>query len=147
MERNDIKIDIAEILKDKPKGTKLYCKLIGDCKVDYVSPKGTIEVYNDRNDRVKLDRYGRFNPFGEVLLYPSKDMIDWNLFKVTKNAYNTFDYVLAKCDDESDLQEWTLCQYSHTDSYGNIVFVGGGYTEAENVIPYEGNESLLGTQI
>lgn len=33
MERNDIKIDIAEILKDKLKGTKLYCKLIGDCTV------------------------------------------------------------------------------------------------------------------
>ena len=147
MERNDIKIDIAEILKDKPKGTKLYCKLIGDCKVNYVSPKGTIEVYNDRDNYVKLDRYGRFNPLGEVLLYPSKDMIDWNLFKVTKNSYKTFDYVLVKCDDEPDLQEWTLFQYSHTDSCGNIVFVGGGYTDAENVIPYEGNESLLGTQI
>ena len=147
MERNDMKIDIAEILKDKPKGTKLYCKLIGDCKVDYVSPKGTIEVYNDRNDRVKLDRYGKFNQLGEVLLYPSKDMIDWHKLKVTKNAYKTFDYVLAKSDDELDLQEWTLCQYSHTDSFGNIVFVGGGYTDAENVIPYEGNESLLGTQI
>ena len=52
MERNDIKIDIAEILKDEPKGTKLYCKLIGDCKVDSVSPDGTIQVYNDRNDYV-----------------------------------------------------------------------------------------------
>ena len=147
MERNDIKIDIAEILKDEPKGTKLYCKLIGDCKVDRVSPDGTIQVYNVNNDYVKLDRYGRFNPLGEVLLYPSEDMIDWNLFKVTKNSYKTFDYVLVKCDDEPDLQEWTLCQYSHTDSCGNIVFVGGGYTDAENVIPYEGNESLLGTQI
>ena len=147
MERNDIKIDIAEILKDKPKGTKLYCKLIGDCNFDSVSPDGTIQVYNDRNDYVKLDRYGRFNQLGEVLLYPSEDMIDWNLFKVTKNAYNTFDYVLVKCDDDPDVQEWTLFQYSHTDSYGNIVFVGGGYADAENVIPYEGNESLLGTQI
>lgn len=33
MERNDIKIGIDEILKDKPKGTKLYSKLIGDCTV------------------------------------------------------------------------------------------------------------------
>ena len=55
MERNDIKIDIAEILKDEPKGTKLYCKLIGDCKVDSVSPDGTIQVYNDRNDYVKKE--------------------------------------------------------------------------------------------
>ena len=48
MERNDIKIDIAEILKDKLKGTKLYCKLIGDCKVDSVSPGGKEMTVGER---------------------------------------------------------------------------------------------------
>lgn len=53
------------------------------------------------------------------------------------------DYVLAKFSGGS---EWVLCQYSHTDKDGCTILVGGNYTDKQ-VIPYAGNEELLGKTI
>ena len=57
--------------------------------------------------------------------------------------FKPLDYVLAKYESGD---EWVLCQYSHTDKDGYIVFVGGNMTSNE-VIPYAGNEELLGVSI
>lgn len=54
-----------------------------------------------------------------------------------------FDYVLSNDNDDN---EWTLCQFSHIDKKGNTVFVGGSYADkGKIVLPYKGNEHLLGT--
>lgn len=60
----------------------------------------------------------------------------------SNNELKPLDYVLS--NDNRD-KEWTLCQFSHIDSEGNIVFVGGSYADYNSVIPYVGNEYLLGT--
>ena len=38
----ETKINIAEILKDKPKGTKLYSSACGKCKLEEVDDKSVV---------------------------------------------------------------------------------------------------------
>lgn len=82
----ETKINIAEILKDKPKGTKLYSPIFG--KVTYVTIcLGNIkvscpELYERCEHYFHND--GRFYSVGEPLLFPSKEMRDWHKFSWKK---------------------------------------------------------------
>lgn len=61
----------------------------------------------------------------------------------SKHVFKPLEYVLSNDNEDN---EWTLCQFSHFDKKGNAVFVGGNYADKGKVIlPYEGNEHLLGT--
>lgn len=72
-------MNIAEILKDAPKGTKLYSPLFGEVELKSVSDviievKVGISVSTFYND----DRYYKGYPSGECLLFPSKDERNWD---------------------------------------------------------------------
>ena len=57
--------------------------------------------------------------------------------------FKPLEYVLSNDNEDN---EWTLCQFSHFDKHGNYVFVGHSYADkGEVVLPYKGNEHLLGT--
>ena len=73
-------INIYEILKYCPIGTKLYCTLFGECSFLVVS---NLYVYVDiKNDITRcFDKYGRLNPNGECVLFPSKEQRNWSKFK------------------------------------------------------------------
>ena len=101
-------IDIAEILKSYPKGTKLYSPICGECELDClcygdnvitVVYKGRVtsnytpsELYDelDRNYILCFDKYGRYKTTdksetnGEVMLFPSKNCRDWDAMRVTQ---------------------------------------------------------------
>lgn len=56
--------------------------------------------------------------------------------------FNLFDYILFKNTSED---EWRIGQFSHFNSFGNIVLVGGNVLNFKAaVIPYKDNEQLLG---
>lgn len=81
MEQKDI--DIYEILKDMPKGTKLYTPLVG--KVEFTSVATNKEAgeaiwTENRNGEFSFNKNGRWLDGGEVLLFPSKEMRDWSKF-------------------------------------------------------------------
>lgn len=76
-------IDIYEILKDMPKGTKLYTPLVG--KVEFTSVATNKEAgeaiwTENRNGEFSFDKNGRWLDGGEVLLFPSKETRDWSKF-------------------------------------------------------------------
>lgn len=79
------KINIAEILKDCPKGMKLYTTVWGDVEFIKLCDVGTITVfptsnpYNTSNKKI-LYSDGRFTLDGECVLFPSKDQRDWSKF-------------------------------------------------------------------
>ena len=79
----ETKINIADILKDKPKGTKLWSSISNDeCKLQEITKDGVV-VDMDGNGRFwTFSVYGTTSSFpkGEVLLFPSKEMRDWNKF-------------------------------------------------------------------
>lgn len=81
-------LNIAAILKDKPKGTKLWSPIVGNCTFKgYSSKNGAIVASFVDKDGEELD--WDFNEYGktfsapkeaEVCLFPSKEMRDWKKF-------------------------------------------------------------------
>ena len=77
------KINIAEILKNKPQGTKLYSILSdGECFLNEASEDS---IYIDIDNRKRFwcfTVYGSTHSFpnGCVLLFPSREMRDWHKF-------------------------------------------------------------------
>lgn len=82
----ETKINIAEILKDKPKGTKLYSSACGKCKLEEVDDKSfKISFYNSKFGFMNggegyLDKNGKLYDDGECIVFPSKKMQDWSKF-------------------------------------------------------------------
>ena len=81
MEQKDI--DIYEILKDMPKGTKLYTPLVGKVEFTYVATNKEAgeAIWTEKEDgMLSFDKHGKWMKGGEVLLFPSKKMRDWSKF-------------------------------------------------------------------
>jgi hypothetical protein len=79
-------INIAEILKDCPKGTKLYSPICGNCKVLKIYNGLGLDVINDADEVFNFSYDGRYNLNGECCIFPSKDNRDWNTFRPFKDG-------------------------------------------------------------
>ena len=74
-------MNIAEILKDKPKGIRLYSPIFGECAFSFVR-EDTNEIFVKKHNGL-IDYFnskGLYNILGECLLFPSKEMRDWSKF-------------------------------------------------------------------
>lgn len=82
----ETKINIVEILKDKPQGTKLYSSACGKCRLGEVDDKSfKISFYNSKFGLMNggeghLDKNGKLYDDGECVVFPSKEMRDWRKF-------------------------------------------------------------------
>lgn len=78
------KINIAEILKDCPKGMELYSPLFGDVTFEEVDSSyiNTIKVRYNSNSYTKFHKTGLYYNYedAECLLFPSSEMRDWKRF-------------------------------------------------------------------
>ena len=75
------KINMAEILKDKPKGIRLYSPIFGECAFSFVR-EDTNEIFVKKHNGL-IDYFnskGLYNILGECLLFPSRNMRDWSKF-------------------------------------------------------------------
>ena len=155
----DENIDLTKILKDCPKGWKLYSSVYGDVSfqgiTDLVYP---IQVSNKRAGVVLLSEKGRFLiGVGECILFPSKDQRDWSKFtapwykkdKFNPKTLQPFDKVLVK----RYAGVWVANLFSH---YGKIIHPDNHNTYLEFItisngtyrhcIPYnDDTKHLLGT--
>lgn len=81
----ETKINIAEILRNKPHGVKLYSPIFGDCTFCYIKDETSdICVKRQYNEMSYFNFEGLYNTAGECLLFPSKEMHDWNKFSWKK---------------------------------------------------------------
>lgn len=84
-------LDLAEILKGCPRGTKLYSPLCGEVALDSVDEDYIYYPIKANRDGLQLTfaRDGRFHRKfnGECMLYPSKDQRDWSKFKAPVEKY------------------------------------------------------------
>ena len=141
-------LNLVEILKDCPKGTKLYSLICGDVELEKIS--------NDENDKypifirlhdntiddvVKDGRYiGIYD--GECVLFPAKDQRDWSKFnpkqpKFDPKTLQPFDRVLAFFEGV-----WNCDLYSH---YSDSQYICVG-VRVRRVIPYnDDTKHLVGT--
>ena len=133
------KINIAEILKDKPQGTKLYSSACGKCKLEEVDDKSfKISFYNSKFDFMNggegyLDKNGKLYDDGECVVFPSKEMRDWSKFAWKKGD------VLVSNDGGTEVifDKW------YDDTYTNFYSKHYLNSEDENNIKY--NEAFLCT--
>lgn len=133
------KINIAEILKDKPQGTKLYSSACGKCNLVSVDDKSfKISFYNSKFGFMNggegyLDKNGKLYDDGECIIFPSKEMRDWSKFAWKKGD------VLVSNDGGTEVifDKW------YDDTYTNFYSKHYLNSEDENNIKY--NEAFLCT--
>ena len=84
------KLNIAEILKDKPRGTKLYSMIHGKCSFEAVTDEiFKINFYTSKfgltqSGECTLIKFGNMYDGGECIIFPSKEMRDWGKFSWKK---------------------------------------------------------------
>ena len=78
-------LDLVKILKDCPKGTKLYSAIHGEVTLDQVNNIDgyypIVVKYNDSQTEFTRDGKYYIEYDGECMLFPSKDQRDWSKFK------------------------------------------------------------------
>ncbi len=83
-------LNLVELLKDCPKGTKLYSTLFGEVKLNTIIINNVysieFEVENGELYRVASDGRYLCNLNGECILFPSKDQRDWSKFNPIENG-------------------------------------------------------------
>ena len=125
---------IAEILRNKPQGIKLYSPIFGNCTFCYIKDESSdICVRRPYNEVSYFNFDGVYHAGGECLLFPSKEMQDWSKF-----AWKRGD-VLVSNDGGTEVifDKW----YDNT--YTNFYCKHYLNSEDENNIKY--NEAFLCT--
>lgn len=112
-------LNLLEVLKDCPKGTKLYSTIFGEVSLDYIdfdAEEFPIAV-NSKVGHVYFTQTGRYNSYEEqeCLLFPSKDQRDWSKFKPKKPKFDPktlqpFERVIC-CLEEHSI--WQCNLFSH----------------------------------
>ena len=139
-----MKLNLLEILKDAPKGTKLWSPLFGEVEFKRLT-SNTVEIIDTTGITSDFWADGRYYSYckdAECLLFPSRKNRDWSTIKAPKPKPNfkPKQWVLVR-DDEA--QEWRLGIFSHIKK-GELRYVTTGISY-KYCIPFEGNEELLGT--
>ena len=77
-------INIADILENYPRGTKLYSPIFGDIYLEKIRPHLAVIVKRNKDGK-NLEEFlydGRYTLNGECMLFPSKENRDWNTFQI-----------------------------------------------------------------
>lgn len=160
MEEQKKELNLVEILKDCPKGMKLWSPCWGeltyngidwneyeawDSESDDVYPIQTTWVESD----LSFNPYGQYINSGDVMIYPSKDNRDWSTFKAPKPKWNPdtlqpFDKVIVRDDDS---EYWGGDFYLYMDKDTGSEFIHSCVASNYKIcIPYnEETKHLLGT--
>lgn len=159
------KINIAEILKDAPIGTKLYSPMFGEIPLIKVNEERQ-KIFCDINITFQewkkiavFNKYGqlllnpvcRSNPTKEVMLFPSIHHGTWRDFSPSwkHKHFEPFQKILVSWYCGSlNKHIWHADLYSHFDKNSKKHFtVGNGGLSDDKIFPYEGNEDKLGKPI
>ena len=123
------KVNIAEILRDMPKGTKLYSPLFGKC--EYIAVVGDKRPINIRTSNTTDMQYEALTEYGcyfsdfedtDTVLFPSAKMRDWiKFFKRGDIVYNPHSqmYAVFECWANDDYTEFnTTINYYKDHTFG-----------------------------
>ena len=111
-------LNLVEILKDCPEGTKLYSPVFGEVEFESINDIiGPIVVTTNTGNAECFTAdgkmYTRYN--GECVLFPSKEQRDWSKFNPKKpkfdpNTLQPFDKVLVR---DTNSEKWRIQLFSH----------------------------------
>lgn len=142
-----MKLDLVKILKDCPRGIKLYSTVHGEVILEDVVESGTDYPIKTGHPwgKAEFARNGKYyNEYGgECVLFPSKDQRDWSKFEIPVQEFDyetlkPFDKVLVR---DGDCQCWRCAFFSCMLSNGMLCECRWGQG-----IPYnDETKHLLGT--
>lgn len=132
MSNMESKLNIAEILKNKQKGTKLYADAFGELSFEYIS-NNIICTRTKEGMFYSFYNNGKYDKNGEPILVPSKEMRDWSKFAWKKGD------VLVSNDYSTEVifDKW------YDDTYTN--FYGKHYLNSEDKNNIKYNDAFLCT--
>ena len=148
-------IDLTKILKDCPKGTKLYSLVHGEVEferieTDFRCQYVIIELKDHLLERITFD--GKIYNYdgGECILFPSKDQRDWSKFVAPWYKRERFDPKTLKVLDKVLVKDipaklWNIGIFSHYVESDTFPYkcVGDSY---KLCIPYnDDTKHLVGT--
>lgn len=144
------KINLGEILKDCPEGTKLYSPFFGDC--EFVKVCDDYIIVRAASERYSINANGTF-PFGtldseEIMLFPSREQRSWSKWVCPKPKFdpktlNPFEKVLVR---DSDDDSWCCDVFSHYERENQDEAIVSGGCFYSKVIPYnDETKHLRGT--
>ena len=151
-------LNLVDILKDCPKGTKLYSTMYGDVKFESINEKKShpiiVRIGEDHTECFSID--GKIYSFydGECTLFPSRDERDWSKFKPKKpkfdpKTFQPFDKVLVR---NCDADKWKCAHFSYMEpSFMGTIYVTSMLFRDrihynDNCIPYnDDTKHLVGT--
>lgn len=111
-------LNLVEILKDCPEGTKLYSPIIGEVEFKRIKycEYPIVTCSKNGNRILSFTKDGLFFSEGEcIMLFPSKDQRDWSKFKIKKPKFDPktlkpFDKVLVR---DINSEKWKIQLFSH----------------------------------
>lgn len=107
------KLNIAKILKNKPRGTKLYSMIHGKCSFEAVTDEifkinfCTSKFGLTQSGECTLIKFGNMYDGGECIIFPSKEMRDWRKF-----AWKKGDLLINSCGFQCIFKEWSSDDYT-----------------------------------
>lgn len=149
-------LNLVEILKDCPKGTKLYSTIFGEVEFDHIDICANYPIVirlKDLDVCECLTTEGMlFTEYdGECILFPSRENRDWSKFKPKKDRFGpktlmAFDRVLVRLTKDCI---WNATFFSHYDkevNWGCHPCVTTSCKSYNKCIPYnDETKHLLGT--
>lgn len=147
-------IDLTKILKDCPKGTKLYTTVWGEVTFNRIDNEKTLYpiLIETDMDYVSLTKEGHYTNKidADCILFPSENQRDWSKFeapwykkdKFDPNTLKPFDRVIARDANDHD---WKCDLFSHIKPFDNCTYKCAGYGYIQ-CIPYnDETKHLVGT--
>ena len=122
----ETKINITTILKDKPKGTKLYSTVHGKCSFEAITDEifkinfCTSKFGLTQTGECVLIKFGNMFDGGECVVFPSKEMRDWSKF-----AWKKGDVLISMEGSKILFDKWVNEDY--TKFLGKIKVLGNSH--------------------
>lgn len=91
------RLDLTKILKDAPRGMKLYSPAFGVVEFSCINEDEghyPIEVFAYPGDEESFTKDGKFinTPDAECMLFPSKENRDWDSFKIEEENFEVIEF-------------------------------------------------------
>ena len=139
-------LNLVEILKDCPRGTKLYYTVYGEVEFEHIANSSKYPIVLKLKGRewyesLTSDGKADIEHDGECLLFPSREERDWSKFKPTCE-FKDGDILSYQC---GTFQNRTIYIYRHRERFNTGYYVAlSGDPDAELMIDNTGKWALNG---
>ena len=141
-------LNLVEVLKDCPKGTKLYSIIHGEVAFEGIEDDFIEVSFYDKDDDVVMSSSflsdGTYCPTGECVLFPAKNQRDWSKFKVEPEMVDgEFYYCLSNLTGYSFIFIYKKHMSYKTKHYASFNITSSILFKDDDIVTNNGNIAEL----